>query len=146
VLIMSWFIFMKFDIKIYVLIMSWFIFIKIDIYICVCVLIYWFILLFPKNMLLNIYSQLIYIISLFTQYSHKNETTSTFNQRLTGACNRSPGSKLLSITLHCGRYLGGRARLPHTILKEDHPMTFPSKFGSNWATGSRQDGFYVNFP
>jgi hypothetical protein len=29
----------------------------------------------------------------------------------TGACNRSPGSKLLSITtqLHCGRHLGGRA-------------------------------------
>jgi hypothetical protein len=25
-------------------------------------------------------------------------------------------------------------------------MTIPSKFGSNWATGSRQDGFYVNFP
>jgi hypothetical protein len=24
--------------------------------------------------------------------------------------------------------------------------TIPSKFGSNWATGSRQDGFYVNFP
>jgi hypothetical protein len=23
-------------------------------------------------------------------------------------------------------------------------MTIPSKFGSNWATGSRQDGFYVN--
>jgi hypothetical protein len=25
-------------------------------------------------------------------------------------------------------------------------MTIPSKFGFNWATGSRQDGFYVNFP
>ena len=25
-------------------------------------------------------------------------------------------------------------------------MTIPSKFGSNLATGSRQDGFYVNFP
>jgi hypothetical protein len=68
------------------------------------------------------------------------------NQRLPGACNRSPGSKLLSITtqLHCGSHLGGRARLPDTIL--DNPMTIPSKFGSNWATGSRQDGFYVNFP
>jgi hypothetical protein len=33
-----------------------------------------------------------------------------------------------------------------TILEEDHPMTIPSKFGSNCATGSRQDGFYVNFP
>jgi hypothetical protein len=31
-------------------------------------------------------------------------------------------------------------------LEEDHPMSIPSKFGSNWATGSRQDGFYVNFP
>jgi hypothetical protein len=28
-------------------------------------------------------------------------------------------------------------------LEEDHPMTIPSKFGFNWATGSRQDGFYV---
>jgi hypothetical protein len=55
------------------------------------------------------------------------------NQRLPGACNRSPGSKLLSITmqLHCGGHLGGRARLPNTILEENHPMTIPSKFGSN---------------
>jgi hypothetical protein len=55
------------------------------------------------------------------------------NQRLPGACNRSPGSKLLSITmqLHCGGHLGGRVRLPDTILEEDHPMTIPSKFGSN---------------
>jgi hypothetical protein len=55
------------------------------------------------------------------------------NQRLPGACNRSPGSKLLSITtqLHCGSHLGGRAQLPDTILKEDHLMTIPSKFGSN---------------
>jgi hypothetical protein len=70
------------------------------------------------------------------------------NQRLPGACNRSPGSKLLSITtqLHCGGHLGGRAWLPDTILEEDHSMTIPSKFGSNWATGSKQDGFYVNFP
>jgi hypothetical protein len=70
------------------------------------------------------------------------------NQRLPWACNRSPGSKLLSITTqpHCGGHLGGRARLPNTILEKDHPMTIPSKFGSNWATGSRQDGFYVNFP
>jgi hypothetical protein len=61
------------------------------------------------------------------------------NQRLPGACNRSPGSKLLSITtqLHCSGYLGGKARLSDTILEEDHPMTIPSKFGSNWATGSR---------
>ena len=45
------------------------------------------------------------------------------NQRLPGACNRSPGSKLLSITtqLHCGGHLGGRTRLPDTILEEDHP-------------------------
>ena len=55
------------------------------------------------------------------------------NQRLPGACNRSPGSKLLAITtqLHCGSHLGGRARLPDTILEEDHQMTIPSKFGSN---------------
>jgi hypothetical protein len=65
-----------------------------------------------------------------------------WNQRLPGACNRSPGSKLLSITtqLHCDSHLGGRAWLPDTILEEDHQMTIPSKFGSNWATGSRQDG------
>ena len=67
----------------------------------------------------------------------------TINKRLPRACNRSPGLKLLSITtqLDCGGHLGGRARLPDTILEEDHPMTIPSKFGSNWATGSRQDGF-----
>ena len=55
------------------------------------------------------------------------------NQRFPGACYRSPGSKLLSKTtqLHCGGLLGGRARLPDTILEEDHPMTIPSKFGSN---------------
>ena len=51
----------------------------------------------------------------------------------TRACNRSPGSKLLSITtqLHCGGHLGGRVQLPDTILEEDHPITIPSKFGSN---------------
>ena len=55
------------------------------------------------------------------------------NQRLPGACNRSPESKLLSITtqVHCGGHHGRRARLPDTILEEDHPMTIPSKFGSN---------------
>jgi hypothetical protein len=75
-------------------------------------------------------------------------TTLIKYQRLPGACNRSPGSKLLPITtqLHCGGHLGGRARLSDTILEEDHPMTIPSKFGSNWATGSRQDIFYLNFP
>ena len=80
--------------------------------------------------------------------SYDRNDTRKINQRLPGACNRSPGSKLLSITtqLHCGGHLGGRAWLPDTILEEDHPMTIPSKFGSNWATGSRQDGFYVNFP
>jgi hypothetical protein len=41
----------------------------------------------------------------------------------------TPGSKLLSKTtqLHCGSLLGGRARLPDTILEEDHQMTIPSK-------------------
>ena len=55
------------------------------------------------------------------------------NQRLPGACNRSPGSKLLSITtqLHCGGHPGGRAQLPDTTLEEDHPMTISSKFGFN---------------
>jgi hypothetical protein len=68
-----------------------------------------------------------------------------WNQRLPGAYNRSPGSKLLSLTtqLHCSGHLGGRARLLDTILEEDHPMTIPSKFGSNWATGSKQDGFHT---
>jgi hypothetical protein len=39
------------------------------------------------------------------------------NQRLPGACNRSPGSKLLSITtqLHCCGHLGGRAQLPASV-------------------------------
>jgi hypothetical protein len=62
----------------------------------------------------------------------KNENQN-INQRLPEACNRSPGSKLLSITtqLHCGGHLGGRAQLPDTILEEDHPMTIPSKFGFN---------------
>jgi hypothetical protein len=52
------------------------------------------------------------------------------HQRLPGACNRSHGSKLLSITtqLHCGSHLGGKARLPDTILEEDHQMTIQSKF------------------
>ena len=61
------------------------------------------------------------------------KVTTYVNKRLPGACNRSPGSKLLSITtqLHCGGHLGGIARLPDTILEEDHPMTIPSKFGSN---------------
>ena len=41
------------------------------------------------------------------------------NQRLPGARNRSPESKLLSITtqLHCGGHLGGWARLLDTIWK-----------------------------
>jgi hypothetical protein len=35
---------------------------------------------------------------------------------------------------------------PDAILEKDHSMTILSKFGSNWATGSRQEDFYVNFP
>ena len=69
--------------------------------------------------------------------------TVKWNQRFPGACNRSPGS--ITMQLHCGGHVGGRARLPDTILEEDHPMTSPSKFGSNWATGSRQDGLYAGF-
>jgi hypothetical protein len=49
---MSWFIFIKFDNKIYVLIMSWFIFYKY------------------------------LLLTYFTQYSHKNKTTSTFKKKL----------------------------------------------------------------
>jgi hypothetical protein len=72
------------------------------------------------------------ICSTVTQLYLKN-LVNVLNQRLPGACNRSPGSKLLSITmqLHCGGHLGGRARLPDTILEEDHPMTIPSRFSSN---------------
>ena len=70
--------------------------------------------------------------NLYNQYKSVERKNSQ-NQRLPGACNRSPGSKLLSITtqLHCGGHLGGRAQLPDTILEEDHPMTIPSKFGFN---------------
>ena len=52
----------------------------------------------------------IIIISLKVTCSHDHHMT-YLNQRLPGACNRSPGSKLLSITmqLHCGGHLGGRA-------------------------------------
>jgi hypothetical protein len=69
------------------------------------------------------------------------------NQRLPWACNLSLGSTLLSITtqLHCGGHFGGRAWLLDTILEEDHRMTIPSKCGSNWATGSRQDDFWCEF-
>jgi hypothetical protein len=33
--------------------------------------------------------------------------------------------------MDCGGHLGGRARLPDTVLEDDHPMTIPSKLGSN---------------
>jgi hypothetical protein len=64
-----------------------------------------------------------------------NNTYSTYlfleikNQRLPGACNRSPGSKLLSITtqLHCGGHLGGKRDRRTQFWKR----TIPSKFGSN---------------
>ena len=58
-------------------------------------------------------------LPILTDYANQN-------QRLPGACNRSPGSKLLSITtqLHCGGHLGGRAQLPDTFLEKNHPMTF----------------------
>ena len=40
-----------------------------------------------------------------------------YNQRLQGACNRSPGSKLPSITtqLHCGGHLGGSVTARHNF-------------------------------
>jgi hypothetical protein len=37
----------------------------------------------------------------------------------------------ITTQLHCGGHLGGRARLPNTILEKDHPMSIPSKVGSN---------------
>ena len=96
---------------------------------------------------IGMYSVLIhkYLSRLITNWSVENMTPDMTlyemlldvivspNQRLPGACNRSPGSKLLSITtqLHCGGHLGGRVQLPDTILEEDHPMTIPSKFGFN---------------
>jgi hypothetical protein len=60
-------------------------------------------------------------------------------QSLQGACNRSPGSKLLSITtqLHCGGHPGGRAQLPDTILEEDHPMTIPITLCLSWSVSCR---------
>ena len=60
--------------------------------------------------------------------TERKKVTHYHNQRLPGACNRSPGSKLLSITtqLHCGSHRGGRTQLPDTILEEDHLMTIPS--------------------
>jgi hypothetical protein len=82
-----------------------------------------------KNGTNNTITQCIFQKGIFPK-QNKNEE----NQRLLpGACNRSPGSKLLSITtqLHCGGHLGWRAQLPDTILEEDHPMTIPSKFGFN---------------
>jgi hypothetical protein len=52
------------------------------------------------------------------------------NQRLPGACNRSHGSKLLSITtqLHCGGHLGGRAQLPDTILEKRGKYAVPESY------------------
>ena len=64
-------------------------------------------------------------------------------QRLPGACNRSPGSKVLSITtqLHCGGHLGGRVQLPDTILKVYYPRTIHAMFALNWLTGFRAEDF-----
>ena len=73
------------------------------------------------------------VVYLTTKGRQLERNLTNVNKRLPGACNRSPGSELLSITtqLHSGGHLGGIARLPDTILEEDHPMTIPSKFGSN---------------
>ena len=67
------------------------------------------------------------------ELARHNNTLAIVNKRLPGACIRSPGSKLLSITmqLHCGGHLGQREGPPDAILEEDHPMTILSKFGSN---------------
>ena len=71
-----------------------------------------------------------------------------WNQRLPGACNSSPGSKLLSITmqLHCGGHLGGRVWLPDTILEEDPSNDYFIKVWfqlSNWFQTRR---FFCEFP
>ena len=64
--------------------------------------------------------------SFVTTMHRREQTIFTINlkknQRLPGACNRSPGSKLLSITtqLHCGGHLGGRARLQGTTKTNIH--------------------------
>ena len=97
----------------------------------------------------QIVSKILRKITDFSFDDQKKDIWSLFHvNNLRGACNRSPGSKLFSITtqLHCGGHLGGRARLSDTILEEDHPMTIPPKFGSNWATGSRQRCFLCEFP
>jgi hypothetical protein len=67
---------------------------------------------------------------VYPNFTNRTVYNNTYKTR---ACNRSPGSKLLSITtqLDCGGHLGGKARLSDTILEEDHPITIPSKFGSN---------------
>ena len=55
-----------------------------------------------------------HVLTICTRYSSciccGGDIMVGYNQRLPGACNRSPGSKLLSITtqLHCGGHLGGR--------------------------------------
>jgi hypothetical protein len=55
-------------------------------------------------------------------------------------CEFPKGSYLKQIQ-QCS-HLGQRPQ--DTILEEDHPMTILSKFGSNWATGSRKEDFQVN--
>ena len=42
-------------------------------------------------------------------------------------------------------HLGQRAGPPDTSLEENHPMIMLSKFGSNLATGYRQEDVYANF-
>ena len=51
------------------------------------------------------------IINKYAVKSNISEWDGKLNQRLPGAGNHSPGSKLLSITtqLHCGGHLGERA-------------------------------------
>jgi hypothetical protein len=63
---------------------------------------------------------------------------------------QAPGSLLFSVSFQWWRTMPEifskegwcqRAGPPDTILEEAHPMTILSKFGSNWATGSRQEDF-----
>jgi amino acid permease len=82
------------------------------------------------------------IINIRTGLRAKQNTTSRFNIYINKRI-----SLWIDIIIPVFEYwLVGRAQLPNTILEKDHPKTIPSKVGSNWATGSRQDGFYVNFP
>ena len=45
-----------------------------------------------------------------------------------------------------GGHLGWTSGPTDIILKEDHPKTIPSQFGSNWPSGFRYEDFSLFFP